>query len=309
MSWGALSCRLSFTSDSSLKTGLHLFAAVGGGPPHRFEVDSGSVGMLVPRRSLGPDYQSFDPSLDTQFGLVSSGNSYWGQWVRVPIVLGVPPTWDKMGEYPSAEVEVFAVDQPTDFDGGLLGVGFAIGGTADGGPRRNPLLQLTYQGESLHRGYIIESEGLEVGLTSLNTNGFNFIKLQRNDQDSDWMQPIGSIGLPGGFSVDLPILIDTGLEEMLLWLDVAKRPPSLADLSRLPTGVAVTIAAPPVLQYSFLTGDPSNPMAPPFVEWRSGNGINTGRHPLAGADYLYDAVAGLVGIRMPPLGSLSKASA
>ena len=297
MSWGALSCRLSFTSDSNLQSGLHLFAAVGGGPPHRFEVDSGSVGMLVPRRRLGPEYQNFDPSLDTKFDFVSSGNSYWGQWVRVPLTLGVPPTWDKTGEYPSAKIEVFAVDQPAHFDGGVLGVGFAIGGTADGGPGRNPLLHLTYQGESLHPGYIIESQGLEVGLTPLNTEGFDFIKLQRNDEDSDWMQPMGSVGLPDGFSVDLPILIDTGLGEMLLWVDVTKRPPSLASYSRFPPGVAVTIAAPPALQYSFVTGDSGNPMAPLFVEWRNGNGINTGRNLLAGADYLYDGAGGSIGIR------------
>jgi hypothetical protein len=64
----------------------------------------------------------------------------------------------------------------------------------------------------------------------------------------------------------------------------------------------VTIAAPPALQYSFVTGDASNPIAPPFVEWRNGKGINTGRNLLAGADYLYDAAAGLVGIRVPPAG-------
>jgi hypothetical protein len=302
MSWAALSCRLFFTSDSNLQTGLHLFAAVGGGPAHRFEVDTGSVGILVPRQRLGPDYQNFDPSLDTQFGLVSSGKSYWGQWVRVPVVLGVPPMRDETGEYPSAEIEVFAVDRPADFDGGVLGVGFGIGGIADGGPRRNPLLHLTYQGERLHRGYIIGSQGLEAGLTSLNTDGFDFIELRRNDEDSDWMQPMGSLGLLEDFSVDLPVLIDTGLDEMLLWLDVAARPPALANYSQFPTGVPVTIAAPPALQYSFVTGDASNPMAPSFVEWRNGKGINTGRNLLAGADYLYDAAAGLIGIRMPPVG-------
>lgn len=302
MSWGTLSCLLPFASDSSLQTGLHLLAAIGGGPVHRFEVDTGSVGILVPRQRLGPDYQEFDPSLDIEFGFVSSGSSYWGQWVQVPLVLGVPPMWDQTGEYPSAEIEVFAVDQPADFDGGVLGVGFAIGGLADGGPRRNPLLHLTYQGKRLHRGYIIGSQALEAGLTALNTEGFDFIRLQRNDEDSDWVQPIGSLGLPSGFSVDLPVLIDTGLDEMLLWLDATERPPALAGASPFPDGVAVAVAIPPALQYSFVTGDASNPMAPSFVEWRNGRGINTGRNVLAGADYLFDADAGLIGIRMPPAG-------
>jgi len=42
----------------------------------------------------------------------------------------VPATRDGTGDYPLAEIEVFAVDQPTGFDGGMLGVGFAIGGLA-----------------------------------------------------------------------------------------------------------------------------------------------------------------------------------
>ncbi len=229
MSWGDLSYQLSFTSDSNLQTGLHLFAAVGQGPAHRFKVDTGSVGVLLPRQRLGAAYQNFDPSLDIEFGFASSGNSYWGQWVRVPIILGVPSLWNGTGEYPSAEIEVFAVDQPADFDGGILGVGFAIGGMADGGPGRNPLLHLTYRDERLRGGYTVGSQGLEAGLTSLNTEGFEFIALQRNDEDSDWMQPIGSLGLPDGFSVHLPILIGTGLDEMMLWLDRAERPPALAN--------------------------------------------------------------------------------
>jgi hypothetical protein len=49
-----------------------------------------------------------------------------------------------------------------------------------------------------------------------------------------------------------------------------------------------------------MTGDISQPMAPSQVEWRIGNGINTGRNVLAGADYLYDATVGRIGFRVPP---------
>jgi hypothetical protein len=301
-----LSCFLPFTRDSSLTNGFHILAALGGGPPHLFEVDTGSVGILVPRCRLGPDYQNFDPSLDTKFQLVSSGNVYWGQWVRVSTVLGMPAKWDGTGDYPFAEIEVFAVDQPSEFDGGIFGIGFAIGGLADGGPARNPLLHLTYLGEKLYPGYVIGSHGLDAGLTPLNMSGFVFIQLNRNAADSDWMQPAGSLGLPGGFSTDLPLLIDTGIDEMLLWVDLADRPPALANYSQLPAGVAVTIAAPPspnapILQYSFVTGEAGQAMAPSAVEWRDGNGINTGRHILVGVDYLYDAAHGLIGFRSPQM--------
>ena len=259
---------------------------------------------MVPRQRLGPAYQNFDPSLDVKFEYVSSGTVYWGQWVKAPVILGVPETWNGDGDYPMAEVEVFAVDRPTDFDGGILCVGFAIDGLADGGPARNPLLHLTYQGEKLRRGYIIRTQGLEAGLTSANTDGFAFVELQRNADGDDWMQPMATLGLPSDFSIDLPLLIDTGVDEMLLWLSPADRPPGSSKASKVPAGVAVTITAPAssnaaALQYSFVTGDATNPAAPSAVEWRNGTGINTGRHILASADYLYDAARGMIGFRSP----------
>ena len=239
-----------------------------------------------------------------EFEYVSSGKVYCGQWVKAPVILSVPETWNGDGDYPMAEVEVFAVDRPTDFDGGIMGVGFAIGGHADGGAARNPLLHLTYQGEKLRRGYIIRAQGLEAALTSANTDGFAFVELQRKADGEDWMQPLGTLGLPNNFSVNAPVLVDTGLDEMLLWLSPADRPPGSPNASKLPAGVAVTVTAPaapnpPALRCSFVTGDATDPAAPSVVEWRNGTGINTGRHILASADYLYDAARGMIGFRSP----------
>ncbi len=59
-----------YSLDSSLASGLHVSAALGGGPPHAFLVDTGSVGILVPRHVLGPDYQVFDPSQDVTSGYI-----------------------------------------------------------------------------------------------------------------------------------------------------------------------------------------------------------------------------------------------
>ena len=95
------SCVLPFTPASDLTGGLHLYAAVGGGAPRLFEVDTGSVGVLVPRQSLGPAYQNFDRSLDVKFEYVSSGKVYWGQWVKAPVILGVPETWNGDGDFRS----------------------------------------------------------------------------------------------------------------------------------------------------------------------------------------------------------------
>jgi hypothetical protein len=305
-----LSYRVPFTSKSSLAAGFYVSASLGGGAPHAFLVDTGSVGMLAPRKTLGPDYQDFDPSRDITFQYVSSGNMYHGQWVKVPVVLGVPAQWDGTGDHPIAKVEVFAVDRPAEFDGGLMGVGFAIDGKADGGPARNPLLHLTYLGKHLSHGYIVSTQGIDAGLTTLNKEGFAFIALERDADGKDWMQPLGSVDLAGdfsadGFSTDLPILMDTGIPNMILWVGANDSPPNLSSHQPFPAGISVSISAPPAsqvtepaLDYSFVTGEASQPMAPSKVEWRHGNGINTGRNVLAGADYLYDATAGRIGFRV-----------
>ena len=303
---------LPFTSGSNLDDGLHISAALGGGRPHAFLLDTGSVGIVVPRAVLGPDYQDFDPSQDIEFGYVSSGNTYLGQWVELSVVLGVPPDWDGTGAFPVACVEVFAVDQPAGFNGGVFGVGFGIGGLADGGPARNPLLHLSYQGASLSTGYIVGAAGINVGQTAAGAPGFALITLARDPSGEDWLQPLGSVTLSGGstnidFSADLPILIDTGIKSMILWVSADHAPPSISSGTAFPAGISVSITAPPagsgtvpVLQYSFVTGNTSQPMAPSEVEWRVGKGINTGRNVLAGADYLYDSTGGDIGFRVPP---------
>ncbi|MBD5633044.1 MAG: hypothetical protein IAI49_01085 [Candidatus Eremiobacteraeota bacterium] len=305
-----ISYRVPFTSDSSLAAGFHVSAALGGGPPHAFMVDTGSVGILVPRPILGPDYQNFDPSLDIEFKYVSSGNTYRGQWVEVQVVLGVPANWDGTGDYPIARLEVFAFDEPAVTDRGIFGIGFGIGGSADGGPARNPLLALTYQGTSLSRGYIVTQHGIDAGLSRANTQGFAFVALERHARGHDWLQPVGNIRLSSdstdGFTTDLKILIDTGIDEMILWVS-ADDAPSVPRDTAFPAGISVSVAAPPAdrssvsaLQYSFVTGDSSQPMAPSQVLWRVGTGINTGRNVLAGTDYLYDAAQGRIGFRDPP---------
>ena len=303
------SCQIPFTSDSSLATGFRVRAALGRGRPHVFLVDTGSVGILVPRHALGPDYQDVNPSLDVEFGYISNGNVYHGQWVKVPVVLGVPASWDGTGDFPIAQIEVFAVDQPANFNGGVFGIGFAIGGLADGGPARNPLLRVKYMDLPVSAGYIVSTNGIEVGPNPLGTEGFAFIDLQRHAVGDDWMQPSGSIQLAEDsstdhFDADLPFLMDTGISEMILWVSKNDDPLNLPSHQAFPRGITANVSAPPAnwpvepaLQYSFVTGDTSQPMAPSQVEWRVGHGINTGRRVLAGADYLYDSTAGRVGFR------------
>jgi len=221
----------------------------------------------------------------------------------------VPASWDGTGDFPIAQIEVFAVDQPANFNGGVFGIGFAIHQLADGGPARNPLLHVKYMGMPVSAGYTISSKGIEVGLSPQNTTGFAFIGLDRDAAGKDWMQPLGNIKLTenlsaDSFSADLPFLMDTGLAEMIVWLNANDAPLNLPSHQAFRSGITANISAPPAdrtaeraLQYSFITGDTSQSMAPSHLEWRFGHGINTGRRVLAGADYLYDATAGRIGFR------------
>jgi hypothetical protein len=178
-----------------------------------------------------------------------------GQWVKVHVLLGVPAACDGTGDYPLAHVEVFAVDQPADFEGGVFGIGFAIGGLArssafglaDGGPARNPLLHLFYQEARLSHGYVVSTQGIDVGLTSLNTQGFTFIALDHDASDEDWLQPLGSLSLAGdfsggGFSADLPFRMDTGLTDMTLLVSADQAPPNLPSDSAFPAGIEAIIS-------------------------------------------------------------------
>jgi hypothetical protein len=164
-------------------------------------------------------------------------------------------------------------------------------------------------GMPVDAGYIVSTKGIEVGLNPLSTKGFAFIGLDRDAAGKDRMQPIGNIKLTenlsaDSFSADLPFLMDTGVTEMILWLNANDAPLNLPSHYAFRDGITASISAPPAdrtvepaLQYSFVTGDTSQSMAPSRLEWRLGSGINTGRRVLAGADYLYDAIAGRIGFR------------
>jgi hypothetical protein len=68
-------------------------------------------------------------------------------------------------------IDVFAFDRPADPDKGVFGIGFAIGELADGGPARNPLLDLSYNGAGLSHGrnvlagadYLFDGAGGKIG--------------------------------------------------------------------------------------------------------------------------------------------------
>ena len=64
------------------------------------------------------------------------------------------------------------------------------------------------------------------------------------------------------------------------------------------TQIRITVgSAPPALSYRFTTGASGQPLTPKAIRWASDPKpfVNTGRHPIALYDYLFDDGAGKVG--------------
>ena len=93
---------------------------------------------------------------------------------------------------------------------------------------------------------------------------------------------------------------------MIVGLNPAQRPPTIRDA--IPNGTRIRIGIPTftdaALAYSVTTGAAHDGLAPqgnPAARWsQSGPFVNTGRHLLAGYDYLFDADEGHVGFLNDP---------
>jgi hypothetical protein len=94
---------------------------------------------------------------------------------------------------------------------------------------------------------------------------------------------------------------------MIVGLPVAGRPPALRD--SIPNNTAIRIGLPTLtnsaMTYTVTVGAADDPLAPqgnPSARWsESGPFVNTGRHLLAGYDYMFDAVGGRIGFRKDPM--------
>jgi hypothetical protein len=109
--------------------------------------------------------------------------------------------------------------------------------------------------------------------------------------------------------------MDVGISEMFLQLPAAQQPPSVVQTSGtssiVPLGTEMSIlvgdASSPIMSYTFTNGDASEAIAPtgngvPNVSWAGTMPafVNTGRHVLAGFNYLFDAQCGQVGYQALP---------
>jgi hypothetical protein len=316
-------------AQTAITDGPKVKAAVGFDTPSSsdlvtFAIDTGSLGVVVPAKELGPD--AIGPGAQGTVFYDSSGNTYAGNYYIAPVslaaadgsivssspikVLGITTAYCAKG-YPKCDAN------PPKPNLHYLGVGFDRGTTNPddqlGTPADNPFLNLTNAdgGADTSPGYVLGGSAITVGITS--TSGYGTVPLTPSSTvPGDWTTMSGCYGFP-----DLPmpnqfcgtLLLDVGIVEMFIDLEKSQRPAGAEDQGcdetktacKVPLGTTMQIiagsAASPAASYDFTVSDQPTGPAPTFAQWIDSQNVfvNTGRHPLFAYDYLYDARCGNVG--------------
>jgi hypothetical protein len=316
---------LVFDAAKTLSDGPLLAVSIAGGADKIVKVDTGSRGLVVARTAIGPqatdtgqkgwvEYTSDGLILSGEYFLAPIGFHTTGSTVdTIPVrVLGVESSsCDSNYPHCTPEADIDRV--------GELGVGYGNYAKTSDTPTTeiNPFLELqAMQDGAARRGYIIARNAVTLGLTASDLASFSQVALPKGTGPT-----AGPAGLPGSWDpapgcFALPdngndtrcgtVLVDTGIATMIVGLDPTQRPPTLQN--DIPNGTRIRIGIPafgdPALAYSVTTGAADDALAPqgdPAARWsHSGPFVNTGRHLLAGYDYLFDADAGHIGFRKDP---------
>jgi hypothetical protein len=215
-----------------------------------------------------------------------------------------------------------------------MGIGFGRNGPKDGMPfalpKVNPFLNIeAIDGDpipqaSMRAGYIVSTQGIQLGLTSENTRAFAFMDLERGlthaSDPRDWAMAKMCFSIHDeGRNCGL-VLVDTGIAQMYIRAEEGVTIPTILipnpnpngqakTVKRVKPGTKITVGLPsldrPAVSYSFVVGGetriepsyvfPQLPERPPYV--------NTGRCLLFGYSIAFDAAGGRFGFR--PVGSSS----
>jgi hypothetical protein len=312
----------------ALERGFTVDASVGRGPWHTgVELDTGSTGLVLDRRSLGP--QAVGPGKPGSREYYPSGYKIIGNYWLTPVTIGVSDAnGDPKPVATTVPIEVFGIDRvecganvkscipPSDqqkaiANFSLMGIGFDRGGAP---PSNNPFLQLEDVVYGWMRpGYVISPDRIDIGLDAANTaENFRYIALApNNDPYGDWLGANGCFRFPAASARFCgSMLLDTGIDQMIFALAKSERPQAVVDPSNpelLKPGTAIDISAPTArplaLSYGFTyqPGEYSATVDPKLIKWAAAPAtkppvfFNIGRSPLARFDYLYDARCGSIG--------------
>lgn len=314
-------------------------------------MDTGSVGIIVGSNYFTPpakgraDPSFIGPGSET---LTSSGYYFTGDWYKTTVHL-----FNDTTAAASSTVPVMAVTKVACIEGArdchivdhkgvdvhYFGVGFAGGsGLPQGTPDKNAFLNVTKisgSGSPPSPGYILTTQGAHIGLTSNNTKGFAFIKLEpllaptleqwqsapaSPNVLTDWQHARGTITV-NGVSGRGGILFDTGVNTGFLTpplgvtvkTGMGPTTPHKAECNTNPptcavSGTTVQVSFPdqsqPVASLNYTVGpnngaQKGNPVSPyaVSVDHTGAPFLNTTVRILQGFAYLYDAANGFVGLK------------
>jgi hypothetical protein len=334
-----------------IKIGFNSPNATNTYPVFNVSMDTGSVGIIVGSSYFNPpangrlDPSFIGPGSET---LTSSGIIFSGDWYTTIVTL-----YNGNAVVASSTVPVMAVTKvscepnaracnpstiaSTAADTHYFGIGFAGGaGQPQGTPDKNAFLNVTsISGSGLlpSPGYILSTQGAQIGLTSSNTQGFAMIKLEPllapNSTQwqtapasanvlTDWQHARGTITV-NRRSGSGSILFDTGVTTGFLTPPIGvtpktgvgprgaecngSNPPSCA-VSGTKVQVSFSNQTIPVASLSYTVGanngsQSGNPVSPVAVSVENNGApfLNTTVRFLQAFNYIYDAANGFIGLK------------
>jgi hypothetical protein len=334
-----------------IMVGFNAPNATGTYPVFNVTMDTGSVGIIVGSSYFTPpasgrlDPSFIGPGSET---LTSSGIIFVGDWYETIVnlysgntivarstvpVLAVTSVSCEPGARVCNPSTIAATAAGTHY----FGIGFSGNtGQPQGTPDKNAFLNVTsIPGSGLlpSPGYILSTQGVQIGLTSSNTQGFALIKLQpllapnstqwqtapaSSSVLTDWQHARGTITV-NGKSGSGSILFDTGVTTAFVTPPTGVTPQTGAG----PSGAECNGSTPPTcavtgtsVRVSFSTptnsvaslaytvganngpqnGNPASPLAA-SIDYNGAPFLNTTVRFLQAFNYLYDAANGFIGLR------------
>jgi hypothetical protein len=277
---------------------------------HRATLDTGSTGVVVGATAI-PNYDQLPKIADGELTYTSSGRVMRGKWVSIAFtIVGAGDNAVQTEAMPVLAVErVDCLRRARDCDPNedvsriaMIGIGFAREGDrqSQSTPDKNPFLHVISNNNKQRHGYILTSEGVYIGLSSVNTaDRFSYIKLERNDGGTDWSPIAACISINGATPPACgTLLVDSGVGSAFMTVPQSQTP----ETELLPGDqIAVSLPSEHGISplYSFGVGDGS-PLTPEKIHLRLSPDrtfLNTSFHILNGFDFLYDADGGYAGFR------------
>lgn len=297
---------------------IHLNLSMNGGEPHGFQIDTGSVGIMVGADEI-PGFDGKGEPGEITYS--SSGVHLTGVWTTVDVRFDDAKNVD--GTPVVAHMPVLAVTRKECLGTGvnaakcspgpahphMLGIGFGRGSSdVYDVLQKNAFLMVdAMQKGRMRRGYVISSKGIQLGLSAETVSGdWKWQKLEPRSvhgPDSyagpyDWETAAGTVEIDHKILPMGTVLIDTGLTNMML------SSPGAPGQGDLPDGVAITVhLLGSQLAYTFTVGDMHDPETPRKVSWRVAHDktfVNTGLRAISHFDYCFDADAGYLGLKYRP---------